>query len=94
MAGFRCRCGNDLSNISIPNDVKLWMYTDKEWSEILGMKISEMEDLLDIPDPQIDAWQCPKCERIYFFEGNRVKKVFALETDWKTDKWDKVSIGD
>jgi hypothetical protein len=77
MAKFVCRCGNALSNSVAPNDVQLRVYTDEEWDTIIQSE-GKLEDL---PLPKNDVWRCPMCERIYFFEGDEVIKVFALEPE-------------
>lgn len=79
MARFLCVCGNTLSNSSAPNDVQLKIYTDVEWDNIINM--GDLIDPTDIPNPKNDAWRCPKCERVYIFEGNNVIKIYTLESD-------------
>jgi len=78
MARTECTCGNLISTMEVPNDIELWVYTDKEWQEIL--KIDIIEGYL-IPDYKYSVWRCPACERVYVFEsGNyRAIKVYALE---------------
>ncbi len=56
-----CRCGEVLSNHRIPNDVELIVYTSKQWEEATQVTFVE-----DIPDPNLDVWQCPKCDRLLF----------------------------
>ena len=68
MAKMNCKCGNILSTSQVPNDVQLWVYTDKEWDSIIDC------DILipwKIPLPKYEVWICPKCKRVYVFEeGN------------------------
>jgi hypothetical protein len=82
MAKLPCRCGNTLSNSFAPNDVELRVYTDEEWDTIIQTE-GKLEDL---PFPKNDVWRCPVCERIYFFEGDGVIKVFALEPELQSEK--------
>ena len=81
MAKMLCRCGNTLSNSLTPNDVELRVYTDEEWDHIIQTN-GKLEDL---PVPKNDVWRCPVCERIYFFEGNKSIKVYALEPELESD---------
>ena len=62
----------------IPNDIQLWVYTDKEWDKIMTPEVIET---IDFPYPSYDVWKCPKCERIHVFEegSNIAIKVYALE---------------
>lgn len=78
MARLQCKCGETLSNSLAPNDVELRVYTDREWDEIINMG---QIDAIDIPFPKREVWRCPKCERIYVFEGDTVKKTYVLETE-------------
>ena len=65
MARVTCRCGNVMSTTQCPNDVQLYVYTDKEWDNILD---SGIKDPLDIPSPKYDVWKCPRCGRVYVYE--------------------------
>ena len=78
MARMTCKCGNTLSNSLAPNDIQLRAFTDKEWDDIINMG---MIDSADLPDPKVDVWRCPNCERIYVFEsGNdKASKVYKLD---------------
>lgn len=81
MAGFKCRCGEGLSNNLAPNNIQLRVYTDNEWDAIIGL--GRIEDTIDIPFPKCDVWRCPVCERVYVFgEDNKVSKVYAIEENW------------
>lgn len=39
MARMTCTCGAKLDNHEAPNDVELRVYTDKEWEDILMVKV-------------------------------------------------------
>ena len=79
---MNCTCGEYLSNSATPNDVELWVYTDREWDAILE---NDTIETWKIPLPTHDVWRCPKCERIYVFgKPNEdgcipVIKVYRLE---------------
>jgi hypothetical protein len=77
MAKMLCRCGNLLSNSYSPNDIELHVYTDKEL-DIITLAEGKLEDF---PYPENEVWRCPVCERLYFFEGNKAVKVYALEPE-------------
>jgi len=78
MARMTCKCGEELSNSSVPNDIQLWVYTDKEMDVILTNDIIEA---WKFPSPTYDVWQCPKCRRIYVFEEgvDTAKMIFKPE---------------
>ena len=80
MASMICSCGDRLTDNSVPNDIQLWVYTDKEWDSICTVDTIET---WKIPQPTYDVWRCPKCERIYVFdwESGKPLKVYALEED-------------
>jgi hypothetical protein len=75
MAKLKCKCGEILSNHRVPNDVELIMYTDKEWEEI-----TLLESVDEIPEPKYNIWRCNDCERLYFFEGNKLIKQYVIES--------------
>lgn len=80
MARIRCRCGAELNNQEVPNEIQLRMYTDNEWDKIFDC---ESINPWMIPLPQYDVWKCPKCQRLYFYEeGNdNPVKVYCLEDE-------------
>lgn len=78
MARLLCKCGETLSNSQAPNDIELRVYTDREWDEIIQ---NDMIDPLMIPFPKYDVWRCPKCERIYVFDGDKVIKRYIIEKE-------------
>ena len=78
MARLQCICGQVLSNSLAPNDIELRVYTDKELDEIINMG---QIDSVDIPYPSREVWRCPKCERIFVFDGDIVKKTYILEKE-------------
>lgn len=78
MARLKCRCGEVLSNSLVPNNIELWVYTDKEWDDIMTV---DTINTWEFPSPTYDVWKCPKCQRIYVFEehNNKAVKVYKLE---------------
>ena len=74
MANYYCKCGDRLTNQLAPNNVQLRVFTDREWDDIINLG---MIDSADLPDPKYDVWRCPKCERVYVFEKNRVIKYYV-----------------
>ena len=77
MARMICKCGEYLSNSSIPNDTEIRMYTYEEWSEI--QKLGKIDSWL-IPSPKYNVWKCPNCKRIYVFEyGKEYMKKYKLK---------------
>ncbi len=59
MASVECRRGEVLSNSTAPN-VRLRVYTDREWDSILEDDILETRK---IPLPTYDVWRCPNFQR-------------------------------
>ena len=85
MAKMNCKCGYVLSTTEVPNDIELWVYTDKEWEALLDCKVIIP---WRIPLPKRDVWMCPKCKRVYVFEkGNSIPKMrYVLEGDGSETK--------
>ena len=79
MAYMFCKCEERLSTTEVPNDIELWVYTDKEWDAILEIDVVEG---WRFPLPKYDVWQCPKCERLHVFaeKSNKIMKVYFPET--------------
>jgi hypothetical protein len=78
VARFECRCGTILSNSLSPNDVELWVYTDKEWGEYMK---DDFIDPVKIPKPKYEVWQCPDCGRVHLFENNSLIRTYSVEFD-------------
>lgn len=75
---MNCKCGEVLTNSSVPNDIELIVYISSEWDTILE---ADTIETWKIPLPKHDVWRCPKCERIYVFEdgSNKPIKIYKLE---------------
>jgi hypothetical protein len=80
MAKMTCRCRNTLHDGS-SKDIRLFIYS--EWdSELISELINSYDTKLRFaPHPKNDVWRCPECERLYFFDGNEIIKVYALEPE-------------
>ena len=78
MAKIRCKCGNILSDVEVPNDIQLGVYTDRQWENEINIG---MINSVEIPSPKYDVWRCPMYERIYLFEDGNDKaiKTYVLE---------------
>ena len=48
------------------NEVQWIAYSEKEWEEVKKLRNI---DPCHVPAPNVDVWRCPKCERVYVFEG-------------------------
>ncbi len=66
MARMTCKCGAELTNQQVPNDIELVVYTDREWEKICDCDSLEP---WRIPLPRYDVWRCPECKRILVYEG-------------------------
>lgn len=78
MAGYLCKCGQQLSTTEIPNTIELRVYTDREWDELIQ---HDLIDPLSIPLPEYDVWCCPNCQRLIFFDwatGSPIK-IYKLD---------------
>ena len=64
MARYLCKCGKEMSNTLCPNDIQYKIFSDKEWDDIIN--IGDI-DTVDLPDPTVDVWRCPECERVYIY---------------------------
>ena len=83
MARLKCKCGEIMWNGNVPNDIELWVYTDKKLECIL-----EKDDIssFELPDLfEYNVWRCPKCKRLYVFDEqedtNHAKYVYKLEKE-------------
>jgi len=79
MAVVWCKCGERLWNGADPNLIQYTVYSDPEWINILDLVDSGLEYGFDLPEPTHDVWRCPKCERVYIYEGNKLVKQYVLE---------------
>ncbi len=76
-----CKCGKDMWNGQIPNDIEFSVYSDKRMCEILE---NDMVDTIDLARMnEYNVWRCPECGRLYVFKGsdNKVIRVFKPEDD-------------
>ena len=80
MAKMTCKCGKNLNNQSVPNNIELIVYSDYEWDEICK------DDVIHpwlIPSPKYEVWRCPECKRIYVYDppNNTPIMVCSLESN-------------
>ncbi len=80
MAKMTCKCGKNLNNQSVPNNIELIVYSDYEWDEICK------DDVIHpwlIPSPKYEVWRCPECKRIYVYDppNNIPIMVYSLESN-------------
>ena len=81
MAHLLCKCGCDMWNGLIPNEIEFAVYSDKRMCEILE---NDMVDTLDLAQMnEYDVWKCPKCDRLYIFRkpDGKVLRVYKPEDE-------------
>lgn len=81
MARMTCECGEYLNNQAAPNDVQLWVYTDREWDEMFNC--DSIEPWM-IPHPRYDVWRCPVCKNIYVYENGNDVPIMIYRLDKKS----------
>lgn len=76
-----CRCGKDMWNGQIPNDIEFSVYSDKRMCEILENDTVDTIDLARMNE--YNVWRCPECGRLYVFKGsdNKITRVYKPEDD-------------
>lgn len=68
MANWRCKCGNNMNDIVVPNPYGYVAYSEKEWENIL--ELSDENDKInrqDLSDPSFEVYKCPECGRLMVF---------------------------
>ena len=78
MARMQCKCGMLLSNQDSPNNIELKVYDDYEWDDIFS---KETIDVLDIPLPKYNVWRCPKCKRLYVYNGDDMNPIMIYKLE-------------
>lgn len=81
MARLGCKCGTTLWNGLTPNDILLYVYSDKKMDKIREYDSVDTIELSNLED--FEVWLCPECKRLYVFENgsDSVKCVYQLETE-------------
>ena len=82
MAGLKCTCGNGMWNGEQPNDIEIYMLSDREWDEITERDEHIM--LMELPHIiKFEYWRCPECGRISVVNPKNGKKVrvYAIERE-------------
>ncbi|MDE7193525.1 MAG: hypothetical protein K2O14_06090 [Oscillospiraceae bacterium] len=74
-----CKCGCDMWNGQIPNDIEYTVFSDRRMCEILEENTVDTTDLALKND--YNVWLCPKCGRLYVFKEseNKVLRVYKPE---------------
>lgn len=74
-----CKCGNDMWNGEIPNDIEYTVFSDGRMNEILEKDTVDTIYLAQMND--YNVWRCPKCGRLYVFEKSKseVLRVYKPE---------------
>lgn len=75
MAHFRCQCGKSLSN-SGSLEIEIYAYPSTQWENEIDTL--DLTHTLDIPEPELLIWRCPKCRRLYVFPRLEAGKVDQL----------------
>lgn len=80
MARLGCECGETLWNGLTPNDIQLYVFTDRQMDKILEKDNMGPLEFFDLNN--YEAWLCPNCKRLYVFEknSNSAKYIYKLET--------------
>jgi uncharacterized protein with PIN domain len=77
MAKILCKCGQILSNSTVPNEVVIHMFTDKEINEIL---VQDSVPAIELYRRSNEVWHCSNCDRLYFFDKNdKLEKIYRIE---------------
>ncbi|HEX9059202.1 MAG TPA: hypothetical protein VF941_03390 [Clostridia bacterium] len=92
-----CKCGNVMSDSTVPNKVVYWTYLEDEWEK------QKLDILGKAHYPFIrTVWRCDRCDRlynwepkdnklyIYFIEKDTAGTVFSCCTDLKHETLIKV----
>lgn len=75
MAHFRCQCGKSLSNSGSP-EIEIYAYPSTQWENEIDTL--DLVHTLDIPEPELLIWRCPKCRRLYVFPRLEAGKADQL----------------
>lgn len=79
MAKLYCKCGELLSTSNVPNEVELHVFSDKTWVDVFEQ---EKLDPAELPYTEYVVWKCDSCQRLYLFEGDKVKKIYKVEEEF------------
>jgi len=78
MAALECRCGNRLSDTSVPNDIVFHQFSDTEMENMLRQ---DYISTMDLHTSSAKIWKCPICYRLYIFDVNgKVLEVYTKES--------------
>jgi len=67
-----------------PNDIQYWVYSDRKMDQIRESDTIDVLELSNMEDYEV--WVCPKCKRLYVFDGAEIgnknaKFVYQLENE-------------
>ena len=62
-----------------PNNIQLWVYSDRKMDKILEKDTIDVIELSNMED--FEVWLCPNCKRLSVFEpgSSSVKYTYQLE---------------
>ena len=78
-----CKCGCDMWNGKIPNDIEYTVFSDGRLDEVCAEDMVSTAELGLLND--YNVWKCPECGRLYVFKnesggaGNNVLCVYKPE---------------
>lgn len=81
-----CKCGCDMWNGQVPNDIEFTVYSDRRLDKICEKDAVSTIELGLLNDYSV--WRCPECKRLYVFknvggaDGNKVACVYKLEEEF------------
>ncbi|TYQ16560.1 UNVERIFIED_CONTAM: hypothetical protein Cloal_3109 [Acetivibrio alkalicellulosi] len=73
-----CKCGNVMSDATVPNKIIYWTYFEDEWEK----QILEILEKIHFPFIRT-VWHCDKCDRLYNWEpkDNKLYTYFLENQD-------------
>lgn len=78
-----CKCGIDMWNGEIPNDIEYTVFSDKRMNDIFEEDTVDTIDLAQMND--YNVWRCPKCGRLYIFRNADNKLLFVYKLEEQTE---------
>ena len=78
MGALECRCGNRLSDTSVPGDIVFHQFSDIQMHDILRQ---DYISTMDLYKSSAKIWKCPICYRLYTFDSDgKVLEVYTKES--------------
>lgn len=69
MSQMKCVCGFMMRDHDRPLEFEYECYKGSQYARICDELYEEGSTDYDLPEPDVTIWRCPKCQRIYWFEG-------------------------